>query len=163
MEESKVVVRSSLSPHLICSPRLAQTDSVTGRGDSHSSSLPPAPPSNPPIVKMARVGRLTLYGFISTSLFLWTVLNAFRQRSNFYAAAVYLSKSNACVMVRPSLVLPPLEPMRRRVRSLCSPLLQILWNQVIYQTVLLGKVMQAVFLGELRLIEVEVRPVLQVS
>lgn len=34
---------------------------------------------------------------------------------------------------------------------------QILWNQGIFQTVLLGKALQAVFLGELRLIEVEVR------
>ncbi|GAA5900819.1 hypothetical protein JCM5296_002192 [Sporobolomyces johnsonii] len=73
--------------------------------------------------------RLQLYGVVSTALFVWTVLNAFRQRSNLYAAAVYLSKSNACMM--------------------------ILWNQAIYQTVLFGKFLQAVFFGELRLIEVE--------
>ncbi|GAA5918884.1 hypothetical protein JCM1841_006658 [Sporobolomyces salmonicolor] len=73
--------------------------------------------------------RLQLYGIVSTTLFVWTVLNAFRQRSNLYAAAVYLSKSNACMM--------------------------ILWNQGIYQTVLFGKFLQAVFFGELRLIEVE--------
>jgi hypothetical protein len=53
-----------------------------------------APPS-----PMVRVG-LALYGLISTAAFTWTVVNAFRQRSNFYAAAVYLSKSNACMMVR---------------------------------------------------------------
>ena len=35
-------------------------------------------------------------------------------------------------------------------------LVQILWNQVIYQTVLFGKIMQAVFFGPLRLIEIEV-------
>ncbi|BGO91614.1 hypothetical protein NBRC10512_008061 [Rhodotorula toruloides] len=78
---------------------------------------------------MVRGGRLALYGAVSTVLAVWTVLNAFRQRSNFYAAAVYLSKSNACMM--------------------------ILWNQGIFQTVMLGKLLQAVFLGELRLIEVE--------
>ncbi|BGP32312.1 E3 ubiquitin-protein ligase hrd1 [Rhodotorula toruloides] len=78
---------------------------------------------------MVRGGRLALYGAVSTLLAVWTVLNAFRQRSNFYAAAVYLSKSNACMM--------------------------ILWNQGIFQTVMFGKLLQAVFLGELRLIEVE--------
>ncbi|BGO99863.1 hypothetical protein RTG_00666 [Rhodotorula toruloides ATCC 204091] len=78
---------------------------------------------------MVRGGRLALYGAVSTVLAVWTVLNAFRQRSNFYAAAVYLSKSNACMM--------------------------ILWNQGIFQTVMFGKLLQAVFLGELRLIEVE--------
>jgi hypothetical protein len=35
---------------------------------------------------------------------------------------------------------------------------QILWNQAIYQTVLVGKLMQAIFFGELRMIEVEVGP-----
>ncbi|GAA5850341.1 hypothetical protein JCM8547_001839 [Rhodosporidiobolus lusitaniae] len=75
------------------------------------------------------LSRLGWYGAVSTSLFTWTVVNAFRQRSNFYAAAVYLSKSNACMM--------------------------ILWNQGIFQTILLGKVLQAIFLGELRLIEIE--------
>lgn len=52
---------------------------------------------------------LQLYGVLSTVVFLATVLNAFRQRSNFYAAAVYLSKSSACTMV--SL---PLSSMRCR-------------------------------------------------
>ncbi|BGP24877.1 E3 ubiquitin-protein ligase synoviolin [Rhodotorula toruloides] len=78
---------------------------------------------------MVRSGRLALYGAVSTILAVWTVLNAFRQRSNFYAAAVHLSQSNACMM--------------------------ILWNQGIFQTVMFGKLLQAVFLGELRLIEVE--------
>lgn len=47
-----------------------------------------------------RRSNLQLYGFVSTVLFMGALLNAFRQRSNFYAAAVYLSKSNACMMVR---------------------------------------------------------------
>ncbi|BGP48272.1 E3 ubiquitin-protein ligase hrd1 [Rhodotorula kratochvilovae] len=75
------------------------------------------------------VGRLATWGAVSTTLALWTVVSAFRQRSNFYAAAVYLSKSNACMM--------------------------ILWNQALFHTVLFGKVLQAIFFGELRLIEVE--------
>ncbi|GJN90576.1 hypothetical protein Rhopal_003588-T1 [Rhodotorula paludigena] len=76
-----------------------------------------------------RVGRLAAWGAGSTVLAAWTVLSAFRQRSNFYAAAVYLSKSNACMM--------------------------ILWNQALFHTVLLGKALQAIFFGELRLIETE--------
>lgn len=42
---------------------------------------------------------LGMYGLVSTALFVCTILNAFRQRSNFYSAAVYLAKSNACMMV----------------------------------------------------------------
>ncbi|KAI5480569.1 E3 ubiquitin-protein ligase synoviolin [Pseudohyphozyma bogoriensis] len=75
------------------------------------------------------LSRLSLYGLASTSVFLYTILHAFRQRSNFYSAAVYLSKSNACTM--------------------------ILWNQGIYQTVFFGKFLQTIFFGELRLLEVE--------
>lgn len=101
---------------------------------------------------MVRGGRLAVYGAVSTALAVWTVLNAFRQRSNFYAAAVYLSKSNACMMASP-LSLSPHDPTRR-VLTTCAR--QILWNQGIFQTVLFGKLLQAVFLGELRLIEVEV-------
>ncbi|GAA5894216.1 E3 ubiquitin-protein ligase HRD1 [Sporobolomyces salmoneus] len=78
---------------------------------------------------MLSLSRLQAYGLVSTTIFVSTVINAFRQRSNFYAAAVYLSKSNACMM--------------------------ILWNQAIYQTVLFGKLLQVIFLGDLRLIEVE--------
>ncbi|GAA5840369.1 hypothetical protein JCM9279_002360 [Rhodotorula babjevae] len=75
------------------------------------------------------VGRIATWGVVSTALALGTVLSAFRQRSNFYSAAVYLSKSNACMM--------------------------ILWNQALFHTVLFGKVLQAIFFGELRLVEVE--------
>ncbi|KAK4054562.1 E3 ubiquitin-protein ligase hrd1 [Microbotryomycetes sp. JL201] len=76
-----------------------------------------------------RLSRLQLYGLASTACFVSAIVNAFRVRSNFYSAAVYLSKSNACMM--------------------------IIWNQGIYQTVLLGKLVQAIFFGELRMIEVE--------
>ncbi|SCV71941.1 BQ2448_4635 [Microbotryum intermedium] len=78
---------------------------------------------------LMQLSRLQLYGLGSTVVFFYTVIHAFRQRSNFYAAAVYLSHSNACVM--------------------------ILWNQAIYQFVLLGKLLQKIFFGPLRLIEVE--------
>lgn len=66
--------------------------------------------------------------------------------------------------------LPPPRPSRSprqrgspRARSAASAdadlrYLQILWNQGIFQTVMLGKAIQAVFLGELRLIEIEVGP-----
>lgn len=43
--------------------------------------------------------RLAAYGGVSCLLAGYVVLSAFRQRSNFFAAAVYLSKSNACMMV----------------------------------------------------------------
>lgn len=47
--------------------------------------------------------RLVLWGLASTVLAIGTVVHAFRMRSNFYAAAVYLAKSNACTMASPSL------------------------------------------------------------
>lgn len=46
-----------------------------------------------------RLNRLQLYGVVSSTCFAWAIINAFRVRSNFYSAAVYLSKSNACMMV----------------------------------------------------------------
>jgi E3 ubiquitin-protein ligase synoviolin len=98
---------------------------------------------------------MQLYGLVSTSLFVWTLLSAFRQRSNFYSAAVYLSKSNACMMVSPS----RRGGTRTRERRGADDDVrrgQILWNQGIYQLVLLGKLMQKVFFGELRMVEVEV-------
>ena len=50
----------------------------------------------PPAFKLAH------YGVGSTVLALYVVLLSFDQRSNFYSAAVYLSKSNACMLVRRS-------------------------------------------------------------
>jgi hypothetical protein len=47
--------------------------------------------------------RLVAYGGVSTLSATCAVLAAFRQRANFYAAAVYLSKSNACMMVSNSI------------------------------------------------------------
>lgn len=116
-------------------------------------------------MELGRLSRLQLYGIVSSTCFVWAVVNAFRVRSNFYSAAVYLSKSNACMMVRsctPALLVRPRNHALRRhaqPRELTTSDLvaQILWNQGIYQTVLFGKLMQAIFFGELRMIEVEVR------
>lgn len=58
------------------------------------------------------------YAAISTSLAAWVVLLAFQQRSNFFSAAVYLSKSNACMLV--SLCIPP------RSVCLCSRIIAAL-------------------------------------
>ncbi|PLW40626.1 hypothetical protein PCANC_13019 [Puccinia coronata f. sp. avenae] len=73
--------------------------------------------------------RLVAYGGVSTLSATCAVLAAFRQRANFYAAAVYLSKSNACMM--------------------------ILCNFGIFCTIILAKVLQSVFFGQLRLAEIE--------
>jgi len=73
--------------------------------------------------------RLVAYGGVSTLSATCAVLAAFRQRANFYAAAVYLSKSNACMM--------------------------ILCNFGIFCTIILAKVLQSIFFGQLRLAEIE--------
>jgi hypothetical protein len=43
--------------------------------------------------------RLAVYGSVSSILAIGVVLSAMLQRSNFYAACIYLSKSSACMMV----------------------------------------------------------------
>ncbi|ORY99143.1 hypothetical protein BCR43DRAFT_455635 [Syncephalastrum racemosum] len=73
--------------------------------------------------------RLALYGGISSLLAIGVILNAVLQRANFYAACVYLSKSSACIMV--------------------------LMNMGMLLVIGLGKILQAVFFGSLRAIEVE--------
>ncbi|EFP76122.2 uncharacterized protein PGTG_02563 [Puccinia graminis f. sp. tritici CRL 75-36-700-3] len=73
--------------------------------------------------------RLVAYGGVSTLSATCAVLAAFRQRANFYAAAVYLSKSNACMM--------------------------ILCNFGIFCTIILAKILQSIFFGQLRLAEIE--------
>ncbi|KAI8639723.1 hypothetical protein BD408DRAFT_471436 [Parasitella parasitica] len=73
--------------------------------------------------------RLAVYGCVSSILAIGVVFSAMHQRSNFYAACIYLSKSSACMM--------------------------ILLNMGFIISVLFGKVLQAVFFGRLRAIEVE--------
>lgn len=50
------------------------------------------------------MARLAVYGAISAALAGAVIASAFAQRSNFYAACVYLYQSNACMMVRKCLV-----------------------------------------------------------
>jgi hypothetical protein len=71
--------------------------------------------------------RLAAYGAISASLATAVILAAFQQRPNFYSACVYLSQSNACLM--------------------------ILTNMGVFLTILLGFTVQKIFFGHLRAIE----------
>lgn len=71
--------------------------------------------------------RLAAYGGISTSLATAIVLAAFQQRPNFYSACVYLSQSNACLL--------------------------ILTNMGVFLTIVFGFAVQKVFFGHLRAIE----------
>jgi hypothetical protein len=71
--------------------------------------------------------RLAAYGALSTSLATAVILAAFQQRPNFYSACVYLSQSNACLM--------------------------ILTNMGVFLTILFGFTVQKLFFGHLRAIE----------
>ncbi|CAO1627564.1 unnamed protein product [Sympodiomycopsis kandeliae] len=73
--------------------------------------------------------RLALYGAASVTAALAVVARAFRERSNFYAAVVWLARSNGCMLV--------------------------LLNFTVFMTLMLGKVCQAIFFGPLRSVEVE--------
>lgn len=57
----------------------------------------------------------------------------------------------------PLLAVVDVDPLQRATADRLWRRIQILWNQGIFQTVMLGKAIQAVFLGDLRLIEIEVR------
>ncbi|KAI8993321.1 hypothetical protein BDB01DRAFT_715922 [Pilobolus umbonatus] len=73
--------------------------------------------------------RLAAYGSISSILAIGVIISAVQQRSNFYAVCIYLSKSSACMM--------------------------ILLNMGFIISLLIGKVLQTIFFGQLRAIEVE--------
>ncbi|KAG2183306.1 hypothetical protein INT43_006311, partial [Umbelopsis isabellina] len=73
--------------------------------------------------------RLAIYGGVSTLLAASVIAEAFRQRSNFYTACIFLSKSSACTL--------------------------ILLNVGIYFSIMVGRLLQAIFFGQLRPIEVE--------
>ena len=73
--------------------------------------------------------RLLIYGSASTGCALGCILLAFSKRPNFYSACMYLSQSNAC--------------------------LSILSNFLIFITLVIGHVGQAMFFGQLRAIEIE--------
>jgi hypothetical protein len=71
--------------------------------------------------------RLAAYGVLSTSLASAVVVSAFQQRPNFYSACIYLSQSNACLL--------------------------ILANMGIFMTFVLGVCLQRLFFGSLRTVE----------
>ncbi|CAG8625954.1 11462_t:CDS:10 [Ambispora leptoticha] len=73
--------------------------------------------------------RLAVYGAVSTFLAFLVVAAAFRQRSNFYAACIYLSKSSACMM--------------------------ILMNMGFFLMIIFGQILQHMFFGRLRALEIE--------
>lgn len=95
--------------------------------------------------------RLAAYGGLSSAAAAYVVLSAFRQRSNFFAAAVYLSKSNASMMVCSEILSYPVA----RLADIRPPN-QLLWNFGIFLTIIFGRGVQTVFFGPLRLVEVEV-------
>jgi hypothetical protein len=74
--------------------------------------------------------KVATYGLLSTLAAMAVIVGAFRQRSNFYSAAVMLGRSNGCMMV--------------------------LFNFGLFLTLCFGKVCQKVFFGPLRAVEVEV-------
>lgn len=78
---------------------------------------------------MSHISRTTLYCSLSTVLTSVVVLNAFDARPNFFSAAMYLSQSSACLM--------------------------ILTNMFLVCTLISGKILQQIFFGRLRAIEVD--------
>jgi hypothetical protein len=81
---------------------------------------------------MAMRTSLTVSGWawISVGAATCVALSALSQRPNFFSAAVYVARSNACTMA--------------------------LWNAGVFATFLFGRLLQAVFFGPLRTLEVEV-------
>ncbi|KAI7822709.1 hypothetical protein BC939DRAFT_397766 [Gamsiella multidivaricata] len=75
------------------------------------------------------MARLAVYGAISTILAGGVIASAFAQRSNFYAACIYLYRSNACMM--------------------------IILNLGLFLTIIAGQLVQIIFFGNLRTLEVE--------
>ncbi|KAF9345868.1 E3 ubiquitin-protein ligase hrd1 [Mortierella sp. AD094] len=75
------------------------------------------------------MARLAVYGAVSAALAGGVIASAFAQRSNFYAACIYLSRSNACMM--------------------------IILNLGLFLTIIAGQLVQMIFFGNLRTLEVE--------
>ncbi|KAF9106530.1 E3 ubiquitin-protein ligase hrd1 [Mortierella sp. AM989] len=75
------------------------------------------------------MARLAVYGAVSAALAGGVIASAFAQRSNFYAACIYLSRSNACMM--------------------------IILNLGLFLTIITGQLVQMIFFGNLRTLEVE--------
>ena len=92
--------------------------------------------------------RVFLYSFASTLAVSATVINALQNQSNFYSVAVYLSKSGASVMVNSYYV----------YLSAISffYILQVLANFGLLLALMCGRLVQQIFFGSLRPVEVEV-------
>lgn len=73
--------------------------------------------------------RLAIFGAISTLLTIYTIINAYIQRGQFFSTCIYISHSNASILV--------------------------LFNMAIYLAIVIGKTIQKIFFGQLRAIEVE--------
>jgi E3 ubiquitin-protein ligase synoviolin len=93
--------------------------------------------------------RVSLYTFASTLAVSATVVNALQNQSNFYSVAVYLSKSGASVLVASSCVLSLQE-------NLPSFFPQVLANFSLLLALMCGRLVQQLFFGSLRVVEVEV-------
>ncbi|KAN0061980.1 E3 ubiquitin-protein ligase hrd1 [Thecaphora frezii] len=84
---------------------------------------------NPAAAAAITPERVAFYGVASSVAAAGVVLRAFRQRSNFYAATVWLGSSNGCMLV--------------------------LLNFCLFMTLIFGRFLQKIFFGQLRAIEVE--------
>jgi hypothetical protein len=70
------------------------------------------------------------WAWLSVGAAACVAVSALSQRPNFFSAALYVARSNACTMA--------------------------LWNAGVFATFLLGRLFQVIFFGPLRTIEVEV-------
>jgi len=73
--------------------------------------------------------RLALFGAISTLLSIYTLINAYIQRGQFFSTCIYISHSNASILV--------------------------LFSMAIYIFIIVCKIIQKIFFGPLRAIEIE--------
>jgi E3 ubiquitin-protein ligase synoviolin len=73
--------------------------------------------------------RLALFGVVSTVLTIYTLINAYIQRGQFFSTCIYISHSNASILV--------------------------LFSMAIYVFIVVCKIIQKIFFGPLRAIEIE--------
>lgn len=94
--------------------------------------------------------RLLLYGALSSAAVAAVISNALDRHNNFYSIAVYLSKSNGSVVVSSSTL---------KLSRLEFSISQILANFTVFLALLWGRLLQSIFFGPLRPMEVEVREI----
>ena len=61
--------------------------------------------------------RLAYYAGASTAAAAACLLKAFHERPNFYSATVYLSQSNACLLILTNLLLPKIKRSPRNTHN----------------------------------------------